>query len=41
MRKMLINVPARGDLDSIDHYLRIEKCNPQDADHFASEVRKS
>ena len=29
MRKMLINAPARGDLDSIDNYLRFEKCNPQ------------
>ena len=38
MRKMLINAPARGDLDSIDHYLRIEKCNQQAADHFVSEV---
>ena len=36
MRKMLINAPARGDLDSIDNYLRFEKCNPQAADHFAS-----
>ena len=40
MRKMLLNAPARGDLDSIDHYLRLEKCNPQAADHFALEVRK-
>lgn len=32
MRKMLINAPARGDLDSIDNYLRFEKCNPQAAD---------
>ena len=41
MRKMLINAPARGDLDSIDSYLRLEKCNPQAADHFTSEVRKA
>ena len=41
MRKMLINAPARGDLDSIDNYLRFEKCNPQAADHFAAEVKKA
>ena len=41
MRKMLINAPARGDLDSIDNYLRLEKSNPQAADHFVSEVRKA
>ena len=40
MRKMLINAPARGDLESIDSYLRFEKCNPQAADHFASKVRE-
>ena len=34
MRKMLINAPARDDLDSIDHYLRVEKCNPQAADEL-------
>ena len=39
MRKMLINAHARGDLDSIDNYLRLEKCNPQAADNFVSEVR--
>ena len=41
MRRMLINAPARGDLDSIVSYLRLEKCNPQAADHFAAEVRKA
>ena len=41
MRKMLINAPARGDLDSIDNYLRLEKRNQQAADHFASEVHKA
>jgi len=39
MRKMLINAPARSDLESIDNYLRCEKCNPQAADNFASKVR--
>lgn len=39
MRKMLINAPARSDLESIDSYLRREKCNPQAADHFSTEVR--
>ena len=41
MRKMLINAPARGDVDSIDSYLRLEKSNLQSADHFVSEVRKA
>ena len=39
MRRLLINAPARYDLEAIDTYLRFEKCNTQAADHFVEAVR--